>query len=312
MSSVLTFDVGKTGCRAALFVDGERQAQVQRNGTRGIVDRGGVQEALDVMGEAAGFVEAGRVDAVGAGITGLASASEHVVTIAETLGDRHGTRQIMLASDMTTSHAGALGGGCGVVLAAGTGSVALGVGPDGDSVTVDGWGYLLGDAGSGHAIGRAGLVSALREHDGRGGSASLARRAAERFGRVEAIPSTVHGSTNPAQIIASFACDVYSAASEGDRDAREICTAAGAELANTAAAAAGRLDGRTPRVALTGGLVDGGPLLIDPFTEALTSLLPEVQLHPCVGDACDGAYLLARRDQLPHEHLVLRSMTGVR
>ena len=54
-------------------------------------------------------------------------------------------------------------------MAAGTGTVC--VARRGERlVKVDGWGSLLGDAGSGFAIGRAGLDSALRHADGRGGS----------------------------------------------------------------------------------------------------------------------------------------------
>jgi N-acetylglucosamine kinase-like BadF-type ATPase len=84
------------------------------------------------------------------------------------LARRFATNSIVLASDITTSHAGALGGAPGVVVAAGTGAAALALDQEGRSAICDGWGYLLGDEGSGYAIGRAGLASALREHDGRG------------------------------------------------------------------------------------------------------------------------------------------------
>ncbi|MYS50866.1 ATPase, partial [Streptomyces sp. SID6013] len=76
-------------------------------------------------------------------------------------------------SDAVTAHAGALGGRAGVVLAIGTGSVAVGIGADGTYARVDGWGPLLGDDGSGARIGTAGLRAALRAHDGRGPATAL-------------------------------------------------------------------------------------------------------------------------------------------
>ena len=52
--------------------------------------------------------------------------------------------------------------GVGVALIAGTGSVAFGRAADGRTIRCGGWGYLLGDEGSGYAIGRAALRLAPR------------------------------------------------------------------------------------------------------------------------------------------------------
>ena len=80
-----------------------------------------------------------------------------------------------IASDGVTSLLGALGERDGAVVAAGTGTIC--VARRGERLAkVDGWGALLGDAGSGFAIGRAGLEAALRNADGRGGSEAPARR----------------------------------------------------------------------------------------------------------------------------------------
>src|SRR5581483_2138299 len=54
---------------------------------------------------------------------------------------------------------------------------------------VDGWGHLLGDAGSGFWIGRRGLDAALRAHDGRrGGSPVLARLVERDIGPLDRLP----------------------------------------------------------------------------------------------------------------------------
>ena len=254
----------------------------------------------------------GTADTVCAGLAGLGRARQHAHALATGLALRFKTDRVVVASDITTSHAGALRGAPGVVLAAGTGSAALAIDRAGQSVIADGWGYLLGDQGSGYAIGRAGLAGALREHDGRGGSAVLLRLAGERFGALDALPSTIHSAANPARAVAGFARDVAVAARDGDRIALDIWQAAGRALAETALAAGRRVFGAHKGfdVATTGGLFDAGPLLIEPFEDELRRGHLNVNLCSSQGDALDGARLLAMEQDLPHLLLTLRPLDG--
>ena len=64
-------------------------------------------------------------------------------------------------------------------------------------------------------IGRRGLASALRAHDGRGGSQALLQRAKDEFGRPESLRDLVYSSPNPAGEVARFAREVAEAAREG-------------------------------------------------------------------------------------------------
>ncbi len=89
---------------------------------------------------------------------------------------------IAVTSDAVTSHVGALGGSPGVVLAAGTGAVAVGVSATGSVHVVDGAGPWLGDEGGGTWIGLAGLRAALRANDGRAEATPLLAAARKRFG----------------------------------------------------------------------------------------------------------------------------------
>lgn len=91
-----------------------------------------------------------------------------------------GARSLSLAHDSITSFLGALGDGRGAVIASGTGVVTLAVGRT-DVARVDGWGYLLGDAGSGYWIGRAALDAVLRANDGRGPATALTEVVRARF-----------------------------------------------------------------------------------------------------------------------------------
>ena len=71
-----------------------------------------------------------------------------------------GVERLAIATDGLTALLGAIGRRDGVVVAAGTGTACLGRRGD-RFAKVDGWGSLLSDAGSGFAIGRAGLDAAL-------------------------------------------------------------------------------------------------------------------------------------------------------
>lgn len=306
MTGVLAIDLGKTGCRAVLFTDGVRGAQVRGPGAIGLADTGGAVRAMDAINAATrGWA---TVDAVSAGLAGMGKAREQAPALAAALADRFGTEQIVLTDDMTTSHAGALGGAPGAVLAAGTGAIALAVTDAGVSHYVDGWGYLLGDDGSGFAVGRAGLRSALCAHDGRGGSAELHARATARFGNLDGLPWVVHGVDNPPRLIAAFARDVADAAHAGDPVARGIWADAGRALARTAAAA---LSGGSVTTAFvcTGGLMQVGDLLTGPLDAQLARLAPGVRRRAPLGDALDGAHLLLTRPDLPHRTQLRRSST---
>lgn len=307
MTRVLAFDVGKSGCRVALFVDGVRTAAAECPGPSGLADSGGPADAAAAMAAAAGEVTAETVDAVAAGLAGLAQAPAAARELAGRLAQQHDTEAVVLASDMTTSHLGALGGEPGVVVAGGTGAVALAVSASGQTARVDGWGYLLGDAGSGYAIGRLGLESALRAHDGRGGSELLRVLAHRRFGDLDRLPEVVHGATNPPRTIAAFARDVLQAARDGDDCSRTVWTEAGIQLARTTAAAAAAMpEAGEVAVSTTGGLFDAGDALTGPFVSELARLLPRGRLQTRAGDALDGAHLMTVCAGLPHEPLLTR------
>ena len=89
-----------------------------------------------------------------AGISGLTDQDADAAALLSLLAGT-GIRSTVLAHDSTTSYLGALGDTRGAVVASGTGVVTLAVGVE-TVARVDGWGYIMGDAGSGYWIGRAG------------------------------------------------------------------------------------------------------------------------------------------------------------
>src|SRR5512146_1440863 len=73
--------------------------------------------------------------------------------------------EITLVGDMVIALEAAFAGQPGVIVIAGTGSIAFGRNPAGQTARAGGWGYAISDEGSGHWIGRSAVTAALRAHD---------------------------------------------------------------------------------------------------------------------------------------------------
>lgn len=147
-----------------------------------------------------------------------------------------GVSSVSIAQDSVTGYLSALELDPGVVVAAGTGVVVLAAGPHG-AAQVDGWGHLLGDAGSGYWLGRAGLDAALRDHDGRGPATALTHNAVEMFGPVSHLSSHVQERPDRVRAVAAFARCVLRQAAIGDATALHIADDGARELARSAIAA---------------------------------------------------------------------------
>jgi len=303
VGSFLVVDGGRSRCRVAVIgPDGVREATGEG---RGLPADEGVQAVVQAVGEAVALcsVNPETIDAVSAGLAGMLGDAGHAPEVAERLARLLGLKRVVLTGDVVTAYAGALGPTPGVVLVAGTGAVALGVSADagggrgdpGHWVRTDGWGHLLGDAGSGYWIGRRGLDEALRAQDGRAGSAVLAGLAESHLGPLDAVPRRVAAAPSPVAAVAAFAVLVADAARRGDAVARGIWTEAAGELATSAAACARRLfPPETPvPISWSGGLFAAEDLLLGPFLERLSELIPDALPTPPAGDGLDGAAALA-------------------
>ncbi|MFG2193959.1 N-acetylglucosamine kinase [Streptomyces sp. NPDC048639] len=312
---VLGVDSGGSGLRIGLARAGDPQPvgtvvsrEPVRTGAAGI-DAGHLLEQLlpaarDVLGrEGAGHPaeSGGRVATVAIGAAGMATLGDDLrATLPGALAAALGVRRLALAADAVTAYAGALGPRPGVVVAAGTGLIALGAtlgtadGP-GTWRRADGWGHLLGDCGGGAWIGRAGLEAALRASDGRRrGSRALLARMEAVFGPAAELPGLLYPRTDRAAVLASFAPEVGRCAAE-DPVAAEILREAAHCIAEAAAAVRPPDDGGEAPfdVALTGGLFGMGEQLLGPVREAIGRHLPYARLVPAAGDPLDGALGIA-------------------
>jgi glucosamine kinase len=294
---VLGIDAGQSGCRYALSrPDGSRETWTSAGVPSGVPPLAAVSGfLLDVVRDRAEALGVDRIDAVGAGLTGLHAGVRDLAALAlPTWSERLGTREVRLADDAVTSFLGALGDRAGVVVAAGTGVTVLACRDGSSPARVNGWGPTLGDEGGGYWVGQQGLRSAYRFTDGRPGSERLAELARETFGDLQRLPAALAQSPRRVADVASFAPQVAHAAEAGDRDALRIWQRAAMHLAEATSAAAhvADLDQETA-ISWTGALFDAGSLLLDPLEAALRERAPDLRLTPPQADALTGAERLA-------------------
>ncbi|MFJ4093897.1 BadF/BadG/BcrA/BcrD ATPase family protein [Kitasatospora sp. NPDC089913] len=243
----------------------------------------------------AGLPDGAGIGAVAVGATGMALLGRDLAArLPGPLARATGARRLVLAGDAVTAYVGALGTAAGVVVAGGTGLVAIGLRPGGNWCRADGWGQLLGDCGGGAWLGRAGLEAALRAQDGRnGGSPALLAAAERHYGPVAGLPAALQPRPDRAALLAEFAPAVVAAAGGGCPVAADLLRRAGEEIADSASAAAAAAGRTEPRLALTGGLFRFDPLRRATL-DALAVRLPAARPRPPDGPPLLGALRLAR------------------
>jgi N-acetylglucosamine kinase-like BadF-type ATPase len=136
---------------------------------------------------------------------------------------------IIAESDALAALTGAFGGGPGIIVIAGTGVICFGRAPSGEIIRAGGWGYLLGDEGSGFSVAQAALIAALKDWDGRGAPTALREIFEKHFNvaSLELIISQIYSPEFDRGKFAELAPLVFAAADEGDAVAREIIKNAG-------------------------------------------------------------------------------------
>jgi N-acetylglucosamine kinase-like BadF-type ATPase len=167
---------------------------------------------------------------------------------------------------------------------------------DGNLVKSGGRGYLLGDRGSGFALGR----HALRHYlDGTSPSAQLKLAIMELFGCAdeEGIISLVYKSGAPASMVARLLDAFVSDLRAGERYAIEAVELEMTELAQTTAAHITTFftEQQRPRVGLAGGVWKSASLPIEAFRRALSGILESPMTVTRIAKApVSGAVMLAK------------------
>ena len=252
-----------------------------------------VHAVTDVVGRAAADAQV-TLPARGMWV-GLAGAGQEAARAAVEAGLRDAglAERVAVGTDVEAAHADAFGGGAGILLVVGTGSVVRAVGPGGGVVTVGGWGQLLGDGGSGYRIGLDGLRGVVRASDGREPRTTLTRVLLEAAGEGEPRDLVEWAARATKGEIAALSVLVAREARAGDVvAARMIHRALGAIREHLVAAleGVGGSEGR-PTVAMVGGLVGENGVLMEAVRGIAHDLGCDVHPGPVVPER--GALLSA-------------------
>lgn len=298
MRYLIGIDGGGTRTTLALAEENGREI-LRRTGAPGLVDPRRPSATAEMLTElvreafaAAGV--AGPAASLCAGLAGVGNATEREI-VENSLRRARIAERVLVHSDGETALHGALGDDAGILLIAGTGSVAYGRAGDGRIERCGGWGMVVGDEGSGFSIGRASLAAALMAVDGRSPSTKLLPTLLNVLGlsSPEAIPPWA-GRAEKADI-ASLAVHTLGLAAEGDAVALAIVHREAVALAAHAGALVNRLGPwkQSIPVVLHGG-VARDPTFATSVESALSALGMAFETRPALADAVTGAVAFAR------------------
>lgn len=204
--------------------------------------------------------------------------------------------QLEIVGDNAIALEAAFGGGPGVIVIAGTGSIAFGQNATGEKARAGGWGFAVSDEGSGQWIGRTAVSNLLRAQD-EGRESSLQDVVAKEWRLNSLSQMVVMANATPPPNFAALVPGILAAADTGDFLAREILTMAGEELAQLAGIAARRLFGAADSVpvAMVGGVFSNSALVRQSFYNHLRAEFSNAVLQAEVVEPVRGALRLARK-----------------
>jgi len=286
---------------ATVTVGGSNITRVGEAGARAALHQA-IREACGAARINLQQVSCACIGAAGAGRSEIADTVRKIV--AEIISGK-----IEVVGDMEIALAAAFGAGPGVIVIAGTGSIAFGRDAPGRTARAGGWGFAVSDEGSAHWIGREAVRAVLRAADQSGGdqaereSSGLAERLFRELktsGRLDSLPQLARAANSDPDFAALFPA-VLAAAEAGDAVARKVIGGGSHELAQLAAIVLRRLFSgqRSPALsvpmAMAGGVFRHAAMIRELFYNEVRAANPNVVLNPEVVDPVHGALQMARK-----------------
>jgi glucosamine kinase len=302
--TIIGIDGGGTHTRGVLYREGKIAAETKSGTTRiGAVGVGeSCERTLNVIIElcSRAGIESTELDAVIVGLAGVwleeeKKRSHHLLkTLAR--GQDVVLNDLLVTSDAELAIEGAFGGGNGVILITGTGSIALARLGKNKLQRCGGWGIELDDEGSGAWIGREGLTAVVRALDGRGRDTKITEIIGDLYPTIDIkVPRTIVKAyaerTFEYHMISPH---VMKCADEGDEVCLEIINRASFHLMELLEVLQAGFKTKTVPVALMGGIIDAKTLLAKKLEERISKHKKLKMIKP-EGTALDGALSIGRR-----------------
>lgn len=213
--------------------------------------------------------------------------------------------EIEVVGDMEIALAAAFSDNPGVIVIAGTGSIAYGRDAQGRTARAGGWGFAVSDEGSAHWIGRTAVSALLRaidqeENAHQTAEASSLSRELKAAWNLRSIDELVRAANSDADFAALFPA-VVSAANNGDAGAQRVLSQAGRELDQLAGIVMTRLFGKdgdnlsAVPLAMAGGVFRYSPSVREVFRDEVRKLDARLEVNPQVIEPVVGALRMARR-----------------
>ena len=203
----------------------------------------------------------------------------------------------LIVNDALIALVAGAGRATGLVVVAGTGSIAYGVNQDGVAARSGGWGPVLADEGSGYWIGRRALVSVMRQADGRGPRTALTPMVLRQFGmeRPDELVHEIYEGAERRQLVATLGPLVEQARAHGDVVATEILREAAVELVGAARSVVTRLGMRGDLFPtfLSGGIFKSIPSLAADVSAGMREVAPRTVSSLLTAEPATGAVSLA-------------------
>jgi glucosamine kinase len=216
---------------------------------------------------------------------------------------------IEVVGDMEIALAAAFGAGPGVIVIAGTGSIAYGRDMQGTTARAGGWGFAISDEGSAHWIGRTSVSTLLRTIDQSSDEGKRAQAEAEDSllfrnmkvaWKLQSLDEFVRKANSNPDFAALFP-QILAAADAGDDGAQRVLMQAGDELAQLAAIVGHRLFGAkatspaTVPLAVAGGVFHHSSRVRERFSNVVGKFEVRFDLNPQVVEPVTGALQMARK-----------------
>lgn len=201
-------------------------------------------------------------------------------------------RHLIVENDGFAALLGATGGKPGILVIAGTGSIAFGVNEAQQTARAGGWGHRIGDEGSGYWIGKQAMIAAVKAADGRGAATLLQEAMLSYLGLKQAdeLVNWTYSDQYAIERVGELSRLVGQAAEAGDEVANAILRQAGEELYQAARAVIDRLgmrDQRFPMI-LQGGVLQNNERVRQTVIERVSQYAPRVVHEPARHDPIYG------------------------